>query len=201
MVHMARSNSKGSSDEPEHPTSTHSSPSTSRRNTEPAHLERRNSRLGQVVDSIRHALAEEQEKIFGAPKPTKASIDAHLEHLRRLDRDERARVEREEMWERDAKESTSPALEARKSFDLNENGMGPDSIKEQASWGWPGLGSYPEPAANPAKVRHSSNGNAVERAADLEPRVEAAAFEAIDNAAESEAYGWPGVGEFPALKK
>jgi len=124
-------------------------------------------------------LSEEQEKLFGKNKPGKAAISDQLEHLREHDREQRARVEEQMIWESDAKDSTSPALEAQR----------------RESYGWPGLGTYPEPPTDPAKVQRRSSSTA-KRAAELEPRVEAATFEAIDNAAESEAYGWPGLGEF-----
>jgi len=196
MVNTTRSNSQGAADEPELPRSTPSPPSVSRKNTDPIHRERRNSRLGQVVESIRHVLSEEQEKLFGKNKPGKAAISDQLEHLREHDREQRARVEEQMIWESDANDSTSPALEARKSVGLNENGMGADSLKERReSYGWPGLGTYPEPPTDPAKVQRRSS-NTAKRGAELEPRVEAATFEAIDNAAESEAYGWPGLGDF-----
>jgi len=203
MVNTTRSNPQGAADEPELPSSTPSPPSLSRKNTDPTHRERRNSRLGQMVGSIRHALREEQEKLFGNSKPTEAAISDRLGNLREHDREQRARVEEEMLWESTAKDSTSPAVEASKSVDLNANGMGADSVKERrGSWGWPGLGTYEEPLHEPAKARRgsSSKGKTAERAAELEPRVEAAAFEAIDNAAESEAYGWPGLGTMPDPK-
>lgn len=205
-VDMTRSNSKGAEDAPKSPhTSTPSSPITNQGNTDPPRLERRNSRLASVVGSIRHALADEQEKLFGSghAKPTKAEMDAHLNHIRELDREQRARVEQELMWEADAKESTSPAFEARKSSGLNENGMGPNSPKERAdAFGWPGLGSYQGGSAESGKMQRTTSASKhAPRIAELEPRFEAATFEAIDNAAESESYGWPGIGQYPDPQK
>merc|ERR1711939_14076 len=205
---MTRRDSEVSSDASVHPESTTSSPGLSRSSTDPAHRERRNSRLGQAMDHIRQALSQEQERLFGPHKIAQqrrqyqAKVGERLEHLREQDKIVRARAEAEMAWEDNDNNGASPAVQARKTFDLNENSMGADSEENrerQKSWGWPGLGTFPETPKDPAKSRRMSV--SPERAAELEHKVEEATYEAIDSAAESEAYGWPGVGEFPVLKK
>ncbi|KAK5194441.1 hypothetical protein LTR99_002943 [Exophiala xenobiotica] len=205
---MTRHGSEASSDASVHAESTTSSPGLSRSSTDPTHRERHNSRIGQAMDHIRQTLSQEQERLFGPHKIAQqhrqyqAKVGEHLEHLREQDKIDRARAEAEMSWENNDTSGASPAVQARKSFDLNENNMGADSEEDrerQKSWGWPGLGTFPETPKDPAKVRRRSG--SAERAAELEHKVEEATYEAIDGAAESEAYGWPGIGEFPALKK
>lgn len=159
------------------------------------------------MDHIRETLSQEQERLFGPHKSAQqhrqyqAKIGEHLDRLREQDKADRARAEEEMTWE-DNNNGASPAVQARKFFDLNENSMGADSEEErqrQWSWGWPGLGNYPEAAndtAKPRRLSHSAAHNPV-----LEHKVEEAAYEAIDSAAESETYGWPGLGDFPVPKK
>ncbi|KIX08075.1 uncharacterized protein Z518_02730 [Rhinocladiella mackenziei CBS 650.93] len=206
---MTRRNSNTLTDYPEQPENTDTSPSASRRSTDPNLHERRNSRLGQVMDSIRHALAQEQEKLFGERKAAhhdhqyNPAAGERLAKLRDQDQAQRKRVEEEMLWESEAKDSTSPAVEARQESELNENGMGAESHQgRRDSWGWPGLGTYAEPPKDPAQTRRkSSTKSGSGRVAAMEPKMEAAAFEAIDNAAESETYGWPGLGDLPAPRK
>ena len=71
-------------------------------------------------------------------------------------------------------------------------------MQEPSTWGWPGLGTYPEPAIYTPQLRRQSD---TERTTKLEPKFEAATMEAIDNAAESESYGWPGLGSWPQSKR
>ncbi|KIW13420.1 hypothetical protein PV08_08608 [Exophiala spinifera] len=200
-------NSRASSDASGHPESTPTSPSLSRRSTESTHLERRNSRLGGVMDHIRESLSQEQERLFGPRKSAQqhrqyqAKVGEHLEHLREQDKADRARAEEEMIWE-DNNNGASPAVQARKFFDLNENSMGADSEEvrqRQWSWGWPGLGNYPDAAKDAPKPRQLSHSTT--HSPDLEHKLEEATYEAIDSAAESESFGWPGLGDFPASKK
>ncbi|KAK6380903.1 hypothetical protein LTS17_005104 [Exophiala oligosperma] len=204
---MTRRNSSASSDASVQPESAPTSPSLSRKSTESSHLERRNSRLGGVMDQIRETLSQEQERLFGPRKSAQqhrqyqAKVGEHLEHLREQDKADRARAEQEMIWE-DNNNGASPAVQARKSSELNENSMGAASekgLQRQWSWGWPGLGTNPEAAegaAKPPRLSHSVSHNPA-----LEHKVEEAAYEAIDSAAESEGYGWPGLGDFPVSKK
>jgi len=144
------------------------------------------------MDHIRQALSQEQERLFGPHKIAQqrrqyqAKVGERLEHLREQDKIVRARAEAEMAWEDNDNNGASPAVQAQ-------------NRERQKSWGWPGLGTFPEAPKDPAKTRRMSV--SPERAAELEHKVEEATYEAIDSAAESEAYGWPGVGEFPVLKK
>jgi len=157
------------------------------------------SRLKRVINTIRAALDREQQALFHGDETTrherrKSWINEHLNKLRVHDEQDRQRVteelKKEGGEESDAKVGYSPAQQAQKLEQLNENGM-----ESHQAWGWPGLGSYgdsqqPEPQAKTTR----------QKSAQLEPRAEAAAFEAIDNAAEGESFGWPGVGPWPASK-
>ena len=178
---MTRRDSNTLSDHTDLSESTTTPPSRSTGGTDPTQNSRRNSKLGHIVDSIRHALAHEQEKPSSDSKQDKVAQNPH---------------------EEDAKDTISPAIQAHKFFNLNENGMGAESHQESGSWGWPGLGSFPEPAKDQAGTRRLSTTKTGGKGfAALEPKVEAATFEAIDNAAESEPYGWPGLGDIPASRE
>lgn len=153
-----------------------------------------------VVGSIRKGLASEQERI---PDASESTADEH-EHFKMDDdygHDSMKQVTPKERrlsdMSEDSKGSISPALEACRLFKANENNMGPESHQKPTTWGWPGLGTFPEPTGYSFKTR---NGTRVHKS-ELEPRVEAATFEAIDNAAESESFGWPGLGSWPRPAK
>jgi len=140
---------------------------------------------------IRNVLTHEKEQLF------KKSSTGHQhyedpatmhEHSDRSDDAER-------------KGSISPAIEARTFSNFNENGMGAESHQGDLTWGWPGLGTYPEPIRHSARAEASSNSKTASgREADLEPRVETATSKPIDNAAKSEPFGWPGIGVWPGAK-
>merc|ERR1711939_819378 len=156
---MTRRDSEVSSDASVHPESTTSSPGLSRSSTEPAHRERRNSRLGQAMDHIRQALSQEQERLFGPHRIAQqrrqyqSKVGEHLEHLREQDKIDRARAEAEMAWEDNDNNGASPAVQAQ-------------NRERQKSWGWPGLGTFPEAPKDPAKTRRMSV--SPERAAELE---------------------------------
>ncbi|KIV78966.1 hypothetical protein PV11_06564 [Exophiala sideris] len=106
--------------------------------TQPAPPKRRDSKLGHVMDSLRRSFSTEHK---GSLERKSSQHEAHLEKVRERDSIDRARAAEEMMWESaETKESTSPAVEARKSFDLNENNMGADSEqrKEQLGLAWVG---------------------------------------------------------------
>lgn len=170
--------------------------------TAPHHRERRDSKLGHIMSSIRQALANEQQKLFGDHSSPHDHQQEHLENLRRQDIAQRNRVDEEMLWGSDSSESMSPAVQTCTASKLNENNMGVDSHEAGKRWGWPGLGTFQGPEEQPEKLRRtSSNKHASDRMAAVEPKMEAATFEAIDNAAESESYGWPGIGYLPTPRK
>lgn len=158
------------------------------------HTSDRSSKMRHVMGSIRKGLAHEQEKL---PDPSESIVHEHDQFNMTEDcghdttKPSDPKQRRPSEMSEDSKGSTSPALEACRLFQANENNMGPESHRKPATWGWPGLGNFPEPEGYPFKTR---NGTRLQKSA-LEPRVEAATFEAIDNAAESESFGWPGLGE------
>jgi hypothetical protein len=176
---------------------------------DPFHHEHRHTKLGHIIDSIRDGLANEHDKLFHTKSSThqryQTKLPDHLDHIRHSDEVERRRVEDEMASETSNEEvhaTTSPAIEARKSNRLNENNMGVINSHEGAasSWGWPGLGAFAQTKQELNKPAHPvRTGSAVGRHT-LEPRVEAAAWEAIDSAAEGESYGWAGLGDWPAPK-
>lgn len=207
---MTRPNSRSSTEHPDVPDNAPtSSPSLSRRSTglsSEGHRERRDSKLGHLVDSIRTALTQEQTKLFGDPKAHhhrkyQSSVAERLEKLREQDQTQRQRVEEEIASDGEVEESVSPAVQARERSDFNENNMGAHSSHEAAvrrdSWGWPGLGTYgADDAKEPSTTRRRNSFKLTREKMDrMEPRAEAATYEAIDNAAESESYGWPGLGD------
>lgn len=162
--------------------------------------------MGHVMTSIRRALAHEEERLFNHP-------ETRLHEQNQLKSAEQSQIVASDQDNTklshsnqrcpseisdDFNGSISPAIEACKSFEANENNMGPDSHQRPATWGWPGLGTYPEPEKYPARL---PNGTKMQKVAALEPRFEAATFEAIDNAAESESFGWPGIGTWPRSRK
>lgn len=169
------------------------------------HSTRKGTRMGRVMTSIRNGLAHEQEK------PPTNTVDGFQDQLKfaehpdtlqeqdKLKRTGSSSIHRSRSdASEDLRESISPAIEARKSFDANENNMGPLSHQKPTTWGWPGLGSFSEYEKLNAKLENRAK---LQRSVSLEPRVEAATFEAIDSAAESESYGWPGIGMWPQSKK
>jgi len=184
-----------------------------------------------VVGNIRHAIAEEEEKFFGKSKASQehhqqAAMDEHLEHLRSMDRAQRARIEEELLRaskdnDDNNKDTTSPAVEARKSFELNENNMGVANSHEPVgpgSWGWPGLGTYKDPeAGTEEKPESKPSSKPVSKHASVptSPKVaarsgtplaviEQAEATALRNAtgaaADADGYGWPGLGAIPTPK-
>ncbi|KEF51137.1 uncharacterized protein A1O9_12751 [Exophiala aquamarina CBS 119918] len=169
------------------------------------HTRERSSRMRHVIGSIRKGLAHEQEKLFN---PSEPAIHDH-EHFNMTEysdsdsghnttKPSNPKLRRPSERSDDLQWSISPALEACKLFQANENNMGPESHRKPATWGWPGLGTFPEPEGPSSKTQNRTR---LQKAAALEPRVEAATFEAIDNAAESEPFGWPGLGEWPRSRK
>jgi len=132
-----------------------------------------NSKLSHIMNSIRHALAHEQEKL-----PSNNGGEKHMSQ-------QQATVSG----------PISPALQAVASSNLNENNMGETFHQNDQTWGWPGFGtlsSYSSTTSQRSKPRTESTGSG----GHTEAKVEAATFEAINNAAEFEMYGWPGVGDW-----
>ncbi|OCT52281.1 hypothetical protein CLCR_09201 [Cladophialophora carrionii] len=154
---------------------THSEASTSSESTE-HHHHHHESKLSHVMDSIRHALAHEHERL-----PSDSAAQEQLPQ-----RQDAAGS---------TKGSISPALQAVASSKLNENNMGEDSHQSDKTWGWPGLGTFKTHDSATSQRSKSRSGSAGSEA-HMEEKVEAATFEAIDNAAESETYGWPGLGSW-----
>jgi hypothetical protein len=133
---------------------------------------RHGSKLGRIMDSIRSALSHEHEKL----PETHPSALSHSQ-----ERDTTS----------NANESNSPAMQAVATAKLNENAMG-----EEPHWGWPGLGTFRRSdsmAAENASRRSNSNSSS----GPPQVGAEAAVFEAIENAAEADTYGWPGLGTWP----
>ncbi|EXJ82079.1 hypothetical protein A1O1_08148 [Capronia coronata CBS 617.96] len=209
---MTRHNSESSTERPDISGGAPSSPSLSRRSTgnnPEAHRERRDSKLGHMVDTIRTALSQEQAKLFGDKnaqhhRKYQSTVEERLEKLRQQDETQRERVEEEIRSDSEADESVSPAVEARARSDLDENNMGLTSHERARSdsWGWPGLGTYAAGSEDATNTkRKSSFKNTRDKMHDIEPKLEAATYEAIDNAAESDSFGWPGLGDFPPPRK
>lgn len=125
---------------------------------------------------------------FDEPPEDAAEAHAHncgLEHHRRQSEIEQRR---QSEIEKRRQSSVKPA--------------GVPTVPEQESWGWPGLGVAPTEEGR----RKSSAVEAARRKSSapkgpLEPRLEAAAEEAIDQAAEESSYGWPGLGQMPQNSK
>ncbi|KAI1630018.1 hypothetical protein EDD37DRAFT_671785 [Exophiala viscosa] len=143
---------------------------------------RRDSKFGHVMDSLRRSFSTEHKPSLDRKS---SQHEAHLRKVREQDEVERARAAEEMVWESgETKESTSPAVEARRN-----------------SWGWPGLGTTDDAADawdEPDKrLRASKNAG---KATPMELRAEAAAYGAFGNAAENENYGWPGLGGLPGPK-
>jgi hypothetical protein len=138
----------------------------------PVHLH--HSKLSHVMETIRHALAHEHETV------PRSSTTAHQETTTGA--------------------PISPALQAVVSTKLNENNMGEGSHQNDETWGWPGLGSF---SSQRSGTSHDPKPHAAPAASEagVESKVEAATFEAIDNAAESETYGWPGLGDWNATAR
>lgn len=159
---------------------------------------RRGSHMGHVMTSIRSGLAYEQEK------PPNNAVDyfedqsKFAEHSEIVPGHDRMKQRTLSDASEDSNGSISPAIEAGKSAEANENNMGPQSHQKPMTWGWPGLGTYPEFDRLNARLENRAK---LRRTSSLEPRFEAATFEAIDSAAESESYGWPGLGAWPSSKK
>ncbi|KAJ9607663.1 hypothetical protein H2200_007741 [Cladophialophora chaetospira] len=147
----------------------------------------RHSKLSHVMDSIRLPLAHEHERL-----PMDTATEQPPAH--------------QQATMSSSNGSISPALQAVASLKLNENNMGEDSHQNSKTWGWPGLGtflSHDSATSQKSKRRTESTGSeSAVSEAHLEKRMEAATFEAIDNAAELEAFGWPGLGYWsPPPKK
>ncbi|KIW67830.1 hypothetical protein PV04_07056 [Phialophora macrospora] len=162
----------------------HSEGATTTGSSEPAEISphrHHDSKLGHVIDSIRHALAHEHEKL-----PSDHTAEQQPSQQQDQTNGNNG--------------SLSPALQAVASSKLNENNMGEDSHESDKTWGWPGLGtfkSHESATSQHTKSRTGSEGSE----AHVEERVEAATFEAIDNAAESETFGWPGLGTWATPSK
>ena len=116
---MFRNQSESKPDLPNHPKSVSSSPILSPSNTDTAHPEKRHSKMGHIMTSIRESLAQEQDRLFhhnhhrqSLQEPT-AKI---AECLRDQHEATKIRAWQETLWqsETEAKESISPAVEARK---------------------------------------------------------------------------------------
>ena len=101
--------------------------------THPEPPKRRDSKLGHVMDSLRRSFSTEHKPSLDRKS---SQHEAHLRKVREQDELDRARAAEEMRWESaETKESTSPAVEARKSFDLNENNMGADSEQREEQLG------------------------------------------------------------------
>lgn len=151
--------------------------STETPNSIPTH--RRDSKLSHIMDSIRHGLAHDHERLppqNGAEQPPQVAAAAQPTP---------------------PNGSVSPSLQATAATKLNENNMGPANSHENDDvWGWPGLGTYKShDSPTPSQASKSRTGS-TQSTGQVAVRVEAATTEAIDNAAESEPYGWPGLGDF-----
>ena len=77
---------------------------------------RGDSKLSHIIDSIRHGLAHEHEKLPGGNEAQQAPAAA-------------------------THGSVSPALQATASSKLNENNMEVASHQDNKTYGWPGLGN------------------------------------------------------------
>ena len=152
--------------------------------------------MGGIISSIRHGLAHEHERL-----PEKSDALSHRAEQPVTTYPDTNSTEGSSPRERatwNDEESISPAIEARRMSENNENNMGERSHQAPSSWGWPGLGSWPERERPRTKVGKMSE---KERTLGLEPRLEAATLEAIDMAAETDTFGWPGLGYWPEPRK
>ena len=194
---MKPQNSDTLTDYPETPQSHSSWLSWGRRGSDVTHAERRHSKMGHIISSIRQGLAFEHERL-----PEQSGAWSYNSHPLVVDGHagaspiEADKIQRQSSW--DSEGSISPAVEAQRISESNENNMGAGSHQTPATWGWPGLGAWPEPERARPKIGKMSER---ERTLSLEPRLEAATIEAIDNAADSESFGWPGVGNWPGSRK
>lgn len=132
----------------------------------------------QLPSSIRSFIAREQ-LLFVHAKGNPAAVEDRVEQLRQHDQEDKARVEAAANANRVAEsDAANPSLEAQDADKLNKCNF--DSDGEEIS-GWPGRGSW------------SSDRKAQgQKAKAVEQRAEAAAEEAIDNAADGDSLGWPG---------
>jgi len=147
--------------------------------TDPPEHHRRDSKIGRAIDYIRHAIAHEHDRGVQTPAPPRSKSGQRPTAAN--DRD-----------------SISPALEAAASSHLNQNNMEQEAVQIDEAWGWPGLGSISNKQIKTSKTKTQKNH--LESSDVLESRMEAATFEAIDNSAESETYGWPGLGTWESTK-
>jgi hypothetical protein len=128
----------------------------------------------QLPSSIRSFIAREQ-RLFVNAKGNPAAVEDRVDKLRQHDEEEKARVEAAANVNRVAEsDAANPSLEAENADKLNKCNF--DSDGEEISE-WPGRGSW-------------STGQE-QRAKAVEQRAEAAAEEAIDNAADGDSLGWP----------
>ncbi|OAP61043.1 hypothetical protein AYL99_06047 [Fonsecaea erecta] len=147
---------------------------------EPHH--RRDSKLSHIMDSIRHSLAHEHEKLPGGSQSQPQTVSAN--------------------GESGNNGSLSPSLQAVASSKLNENNMGEHSHELDNSWGWPGLGTYtsstPEaPTASDSGAPSTSRQNSVAKGKESEPaRRESTTSHASKKSTDTQT-GWPGLGPFP----
>lgn len=194
---MRRHSSATLTDYPESPEAPSSWLDFIKKSRDQDQLDKRHSHMGNIIASIRHGLSHEHERI-----PEKSGALSHRAEQQPVtshpnaDRTGGSSPRDQATW--NDEESISPAIEARRMSENNENNMGEGSHQAPTTWGWPGLGSWPERGRPREKVGKMS---AKERTLSLEPRLEAATFEAIDNAADSEAFGWPGLGYWPGTGK
>ncbi|OAL21138.1 hypothetical protein AYO22_08295 [Fonsecaea multimorphosa] len=149
--------------------------------TEETH-HRRDSKLSHIMDSIRHTLAHEHEKLPAnsqAQQPASAPVNTEAGN----------------------NGSLSPSLQAVASSKLNENNMGEHSHEADGTWGWPGLGTYTSEhpshtgstdAGAPPTSRHQS----VSKGKEAEPERRASTVSQASKKSSDTQTGWPGLGPF-----
>ncbi|EXJ71440.1 uncharacterized protein A1O5_05248, partial [Cladophialophora psammophila CBS 110553] len=143
---------------------------------------RRDSKLSHIMDSIRHSLAHEHEKLPGESEAQhQGSVAVNSESGNNG--------------------SISPSLQAVASSKLNENNMGEHSHELGDTWGWPGLGTY---ASNESPRTSTSRQEStpprresVPTRKESEPsRRESTTSQASKKSHDTQT-GWPGLGPFP----
>ena len=137
------------------------------------------SRLSNAINSIRHALSREHER---SPKDT-----------------ERHSTEPETTTS--INNSASPAIQAVASSKLNDNNIGEGSQQNDNTWGWPGLGTFAIQDSITTQGGPKSPTQSTTLETKMEGKSEATTFKAAGNAAESELYGWAGLGEWSTASR
>ncbi|KIW82423.1 hypothetical protein Z517_05450 [Fonsecaea pedrosoi CBS 271.37] len=150
---------------------------------------RRDSKLSHIMDSIRHSLAHEHEKLPGASQAQDQNpVSAN--------------------GESGNNGSLSPSLQAVASSKLNENNMGEHSHEAEDSWGWPGLGTYSSASEAPRReslrtastdsgAPSTSRQDSVPKAKESEPPRRPSTISQASKKSHDTQSGWPGLGSFP----